>query len=184
MNKGGIDHKIYYILIPLGALILAIICNIIYDKYHQIKLDIDTKEIINYLVSKDYETEDQYKETAIQEFQKRGYDDSELISVMLGDDYLLIVKYHAFNDLKTFLNIFHIDWVDEDGMISDENINKGLEEKTGHAVSRYIVKKNEYNEPVIEKFDRDENEFYLEKAQKEQEERDRTSTTEAVVIDE
>jgi len=174
MNKGGLNHKIFYILIPVGAFLLAIVCNFCFDKYHQIKLDNDTKEILEYLMTKEFDNEEVYKSTAIQLYKDKGYDDADFISVILGDDYLVLVKYHYFNDLKVFLNIFNIQWTDKSGLIDDDSINSGLSKRTGHAESRYIARLNEYQEPVITKFDEDENEFFLQN-QNEQEQ-----TTEVV----
>ena len=177
MSKKDNGHKVFLILIPIGAILLAILFNYCYDMYHQIKLDIDTKDVINDIITKDFDNADDYKEIAVKEFEKKGYKDSEEMTILVDEDYLIFIKYHYFDDLRVLLNIFNIEWVDKSGYVNDAKINEGLEKKTGFVQSRYKVELDEYNEPVIKRFDTDENEFFLENALKEQEERERTSTT-------
>ena len=162
------SHKIFYILIPLGVIILGIICNIIFDKYYEAKVKNDTKEVLKYIVDKDYDDVDKYIETAKEQFKLKGYDDTDAINVILGDDYLILVKYYSFNDLRTIFNIFHTRWTDSSGVINDQTINEGMSRKSGLVIGKYIARLNEYKEPVIEEFKEDENELFL-KSQKEKE---------------
>ena len=57
--------------IPLGVIILGIVCNIIFDKYYEAKVKNDTKEVLKYIVDKDYDDVD-YNQ---QEFNDEGVDE-------------------------------------------------------------------------------------------------------------
>ena len=168
MAKTQVDktYRIFYILIPIGAIVLGIICNYFYDRYHETVLKKDTKEIITYLMTRDIKDVEEYKEIAINMFKERNYDDSEFISVVLGDDYLLIAKYHTFNDLRSLLNIFHIDWLDDEGLLNDQQINEGMDKKSAMVAAKYIARINEWKEVEIEEFKEDENEFFLQEQKK------------------
>jgi hypothetical protein len=161
--KKDVNHKMFWIFIPIIVVLSAIAFNFFYDKYHEIKLDKDTKEIITYLMTKDFDTQEEYLESAVQFFEDKGYTEGpESVGVILGEDYLVVSKYHYFNDLKTFLNIFNIEWIDKQGNIDDYTINRGLDRKTSGCVSRYIARLNEYKEATIEKFNEEPNEFFQE----------------------
>ena len=165
------SYRIYYIIIPIGVLIVGFIINVIFDKYHETVLKNDTKEIITYLMTKDIETVEDYRAFAVELYKNKGYDDPENISVILGDDYLLITKYHTFDDLRAFFNIFHTHWFDKDGYMDNEKINEGMDKKTATVIAKYIAKINEYKEAEISEFNEDENEFFLrEQARKAEEE--------------
>ena len=163
MDKGSRFDKVFLLLIPLGVIALLVICNFALDGYYQIKLNKDTREVLDYLLTKDCETSEQCRLIAIEQFNQRKYEDSELLTtVSVGDDYLLLVRYNYINDLRVFLNIFHIQIFDNNGMINDGKINQSLSRKSGMLSSKYMVKLDEYNEPIIEKYKGDENDFILE----------------------
>ena len=168
MAKTQVDktYRIFYILIPVGAIVLGIIVNMIYDNYHETVLKKDTKEILNYLMTKDIETSEEYRELAINMYKEKNYDDADFLSIILGDDYLLLVKYHSFNDLRSLLNIFHIEWIDKSGYINDEQINEGMDKKSALVSAKYIARINEWKEAEIEEFKEDENEFFLNEQRK------------------
>ena len=162
MKQGRFD-KVFLLLIPLGVALLIVICNICLDGYYQIKLNKDTREILDYIVTKDCQTSEECKAIAVEQFAAKKYEDNEaLTSTIVGNDYLLIVRYNYINDLRVFLNIFHINIFDKNGMVDDQKIDSTLSKKSGMVSSKYIVKLNEYKEPVVEKFKGDENEFILE----------------------
>ena len=154
-------YKIFYLLIPAGAILLAVVCNWMFDNYHEKVLKRDTKEIVEYLMTRDIDTAEEYKEIAMDMYKDKGYDDSDLISIYVGDDYLLFAKYHTFKDLRVFFNIFDIHWFDDYGMVNDNDINTKLDRKSAMVAAKYIVHINEWKEAVIEEFGDDENDFYL-----------------------
>lgn len=178
MKQGRFD-KVFLLLIPLGVIALLVICNFVLDAYYQIKLDKDTKDVLNYIISKDCDSSEECRLLAIEQFQLKKYEDNELLTTAVeGDDYLLLVRYNYINDLRVFLNIFHIEVFDKNGMINDNNINQSLAKKSGMVSSKYIVRLNEYKEPIIEKFKGDENEFILEESKTE------TTTTTVATVNE
>ena len=178
MKQGRFD-KVFLLLIPLGVIALLVVCNLVLDTYYQIRLDNDTKEVLNYILSKDCDTSEECRLLAIEQFQQKKYEDNEILTtVVTGDDYLLLVRYNYINDLRVFLNIFHIKVLDNNGYIDDKKINDSLEKKSGMVSSKYMVKLNEYKEPIIEKFKGDENDFILEEANK------TTTTTTVAAVNE
>ena len=178
MKQGRFD-KVFLLLIPLGVIALLVVCNLVLDTYYQIKLDNDTKEVLNYILSKDCDTSEECRLLAIEQFQQKKYEDNEILTtVVTGDDYLLLVRYNYINDLRVFLNIFHINIFDNNGMVDDQKIDSTLSKKSGMVSSKYIVKLNEYKEPIIEKFKGDENDFILEEANK------TTTTTTVAAVNE
>ena len=165
--KNSAEHKLFYILIPISAIVLAFVINIIMDNYYKKKLEKDSLEIVNYIITKDFQTADEYKELALQEYEDRKYTDSpDSLIIRLGHEYMVFFKYHPINDLKTFLNIFKVKWVDKDGYIDDQQINEGMDEKTGVLTVKYIIYLNEYDEPIIEQYT-DEKELELIEMEKE-----------------
>jgi hypothetical protein len=164
------SHKVFYILIPIGVIVLGIVCNIIFDKYHEIRVKNDTKEVLEYIVTKEFDEVDKYTEAASEQFKLKGYDENDTLNVILGDKYLVLVKYYSFNDLRTFFNIFHTRWVDSTGTINDNDINEDMARKSGLIVAKYIARLNEYNEPVIEEFNEDENELFLQTVKEKEQE--------------
>ena len=164
------SHKVFYILIPIGVIVLGIVCNIIFDKYHEIRVKNDTKEVLEYIVTKEFDEVDKYTEAANEQFKLKGYDENDTLNVILGDKYLVLVKYYSFNDLRTFFNIFHTRWVDSTGTINDNDINEDMARKSGLIVAKYIARLNEYNEPVIEEFNEDENELFLQTVKEKEQE--------------
>jgi hypothetical protein len=162
-GKNQVDqtYKIFYILIPVGAILLAVVCNWFYDNYHEKVLKRDSREILDYLMTRDIDTAEEYKEVAIEMFKEKGYDDADLISIYVGDDYLLFAKYHTFKDLRVFFNIFDIHWFDDHGMVNDEDINSKLDRKSAMVAAKYLVHINEWKEAVIDDFSGDENDFFL-----------------------
>ena len=178
MKQGRFD-KVFLLLIPLGVALLLVICNICLDGYYQIKLNKDTREILDYIVTKDCQTSEECKAIAVEQFAAKKYEDNEaLTSTIVGNDYLLLVRYNYINDLRVFLNIFHINIFDNNGMINDNKINQSLERKSGMQSSKYMVKLNEYKEPIIEKYKGDENELVLKEATS------TTTTTTVAVVNE
>lgn len=159
------EHRLFLILIPITAVILAFVINIFMDKYYEKKLDKDTLYIINEIITKDFETAEEYKELAIEYYEDLKYTESpDYLVIRLGKEYMVFLKYHPINDLKTFLNIFKIKWVDDNGMVSsDAEINKGMDEKTGVISAKYIVYLNEYHEPIIEPYTEEKEEELAEK---------------------
>ena len=177
MNKGSRFDKVFLLLIPLGIIVLLVVGNFVLDSYYQIKLNKDTKDVLNYLLTKDCETSEECKALAIEQYNQKGYENNDILTtIILGDDYMILAKYNYINDLRVFLNIFHIKVFDQNGNIDDQKIDESLEKKSGMVSSKYIVKLNEYKEPIIEKFKGDENEFFLE-----QDKKTTTTTTTAVV---
>ena len=105
------SYRIYYIIIPIGILIVGFIINVIFDKYHETVLKNDTKEIISYLMTKDIETVEDYRAFAVELYKNKGYDDPENISVILGDDYLLSllnIEFSLFSCIFYFINFIII----------------------------------------------------------------------------
>lgn len=151
-TSGG--HGIFYVLIPITAIILAFIVNIIMDNYYQKKLENDTLEIINYIITKDYQTPEEYKKEALEIYSEKEYTESEdYLTIRLGHDYMVFLKYHPINDLTTILNIFKVKWFDKNGYIDDEEINTTMDQKTGVLNAKYIIYLNEYREAEIVPYD-------------------------------
>ena len=164
-QTGG--HGIFYILIPITAIILLVVINFIMDAVYQKKLERDTLEVINYIITKDFDTPEEYRKLAQEQFEDMKYTDYEdYIVIRLGHEYMVFMKYHPINDLKTFLNIFKFKWTDKDGYLDDNKINEGMDRETGTLSAKYIIYLNEYREPVIIEYS-DEKEKELEEKEKE-----------------
>ena len=167
-NKNGSFGCFFVILIPIGALLLCVVINFFMDVYYQKKLDKDTLEVVNYIITKDLNS-DQYKELAMEQFKDKGYTiTDQTVSVLATDEYVLLVKYEYIHDLKSLLNIFKANWLDEDGNIDEQDINNSVNKYTGMISSKYIVRLNEYREPVIEKFTGDEDDLFRKELEKQE----------------
>ncbi len=167
---------IWFLIIPVGAILLVIAVNFVYDKIIETGFEKDTKEVLNALMYReDLETADDYKAAAIDQFKqikttnpfdgdKKKYteEDLENISVVVGKDYVLLSNYYSFTDAGVILNLFNIKWVNKDGYIDDNEINKKTNKKNKMITAKYMAKFNEYGEPSIEKYEGDDNELFLE----------------------
>ena len=181
-TNNGVFGKAFFIIIPIGIFLICVVINWFMDIYYQKKLDDATVEVLNYIITKDLPTSDDYKALALEQYEEKGYDTNpETLSIISNEEYVLIIKYDYIHDLKAFLNIFNVKWFDKDGYVSsDKTINDTMDKNTGMIVSKYIAKLNEYNEPVIEKFTGDEDELF----KKELEKLEQQQTTTVVVQNE
>lgn len=167
---------IWFLIIPIGAIILVLIINFIYDQIIQVDFDNETKEVLTELMYRtDLETREDYKNAAIELYKKietknpfdgdkKKYSEEDLdnISVIVGSDFVLLSNYYSFTDAGVVLNLFNIKWINKDGYIDDNEINKKTNKKNKMITSKYIARFNEYSEPTIEKYTGDDNELFLE----------------------
>ena len=169
-SSNGAFGKAFFIIIPIGVIIIAVVINFFLDLYYQKKLDKDTVDVLKYIITKDLPSSEEYKSLAMEQFTEKGYEtSSEVVSVLATDEYVLLVRYDYIHDLKAFLNIFNVRWFDKDGYVSsDKDINDTMDKNTGMIVSKYIARLNEYREPVIEKFTGDEDELFRKELEKEE----------------
>jgi len=160
--SGGI---FFIILIPIGAVILAILVNFLYDQYQQIILDRDTKQILTDLMDKQgLTTSEDYRNMALDMLKdytdvyvEQKYTDPDNIIFIVGDDYVLFIHYKAFNDLRSIFNIFGQNPIDDEGYVDNATINKNMNKASALISSKYIARLNEYNEITIEKYEEDVN---------------------------
>jgi hypothetical protein len=167
-TNNGAFNKAFLIIIPIGVFLLCVVINYFMDVYYQKKLDNDTIDVLKYMITKDVTT-NEYRDIAMEQFKEKGYTvNDETVSVLSTDEYVLLIKYEYIHDLKSFFNVFKVKWFESDGMIREGEINESVNRYTGMISSKYIVRLNEYREPVIEKFTGDEDELFRKELEKQE----------------
>ena len=121
---------LFYLLIPIGALVLMFLVDVFYKYYNEYTLSRDTKDVLMQMLEEDnLVTQDDYKEFARKKFTSLGYDAKD-VTVVLNDDYMILINY------KSYFSVI------------GELITK--EKKV--AVARYKGYLNEYKEAVVEEY--------------------------------
>ena len=130
---------LYFLLIPIGAVILIFLADKGFDIYYNHKVSEDTKLVLNEMLTLDsLESREDYIEFASKRFKDLGYD-PEAIDIQFIDEYIVVMTSRSY-----FSVIGEI-------LTGDNKVAK----------ARYKGKYNEYKEVVIEEFtDEDDERFF------------------------
>ncbi len=130
---------LFFLLIPIGAVILIFLADKGFDIYYDYKTKDDTKLVLKEMLTLDsLKTEEDYIEFAGKRFKDLGYD-PETINIEFVDDYIFI-----------FTNKSYFSVIGE--------ITAGTQKV---AEAKYKGKYNEYKEVVIEEYtDEDEEKYF------------------------
>ncbi len=83
---------IFYILIPIGMVILFFLIDFGIKIYNEYTLKRDTQEILKIVMESDAED---LKSVAVKEFERRGYETDD-VSVIERDNGILLVNYKSY----------------------------------------------------------------------------------------
>lgn len=123
---------LFIFLIPVGTLLIFILFDIGYKFYNDYKIGKDTEEVLTLLMDREgLDTYEKMKEFAITQYERLGYTDLEDMSLIIRDDYIILVNYKSYFSMV--------------GMFT------GQPEKLAEA--HYKGYYNEYKETVVEKHD-------------------------------
>lgn len=133
---------LFYILIPIGAVALMFLVDLGYKYYNEYILNRDTKEVLyKMLEQENLFTQEEYKNFAKKEFEEMGYEDSKDVTVILRDDYIILIYYRNYYSV----------------------IGELITKNKKVAVARFKGYTNEYKEAVVEEYTiEEEDELYLE----------------------
>ena len=128
------------IILPIIGVLLILGIEFGFKFYNVNKIETVTKEVLTKMLEREsLTTIDKKREFCKQEFKDRGYKNIKHMVLIEVDDYYVLVMYH---------NYFSI-------------VNTLLFQPAKTAVARYKGYYNEYNEPVLERLDSDEDEDQL-----------------------
>lgn len=133
----------FFLMIPIGVFLLLIGFDFFYKIYNDKKLLNDTKTVMKMMLDKDgLETPDEMKNYAIEQFENLGYETTDDLSLIVGDDYYILVNYSTYFSM----------------------INEITFKPKKIAVARVKGYYNEYKETVVEEFvpDQDKDEDLIE----------------------
>ena len=133
---------LFYILIPIGAVALMFLVDWGYKIYNEYILNRDTKAILyKMLEAEDLTTQEEYKELAKKELEELGYEENKDVTVILRDDYIILINY------KNYYSV----------------IGELITKTKKVAVARFKGYTNEYKEAVVEEYTiEEEDELYEE----------------------
>ncbi len=133
---------LFYILIPIGAVALMFLVDLGYKYYNEYILNRDTKEVLyKMLEQENLSTQEEYKTFAKKKFEELGYEETADITVILKDDYIVLIYYRNYYSV----------------------IGELITKNKKVAVARYKGYTNEYKEAVVEEYTiEEEDELYSE----------------------
>lgn len=133
---------LFYILIPIGAVALMFLVDLGYKYYNEYILNRDTKNVLyQMLEAEDLVTQEDYKAFARKKFEDLGYEDEKDVTVILRDDFIILINY------KNYYSV----------------IGELITKNKKVAVARFKGYTNEYKEAVVEEYTiAEEDELYEE----------------------
>ena len=133
---------LFYILIPIGAVALMFLVDLGYKYYNEYILNRDTKEVLyKMLEQENLSTQEEYKNFAKKKFEELGYEETSDITVILRDDYIILIRYRNYYSV----------------------IGELITKNQKVAVARFKGYTNEYKEAVVEEYTiEEEDELYSE----------------------
>lgn len=133
---------LFYILIPIGAVVLMFLVDLFYKYYNEYKINSDTKNVLYQMLDEEnLVTQEEYKNFAKRKYQELGYEEVKDVTVILRDDYIILIYY------KDYYSV----------------IGELITKNKKIAVARYKGYTNEYKEAVVEEYTvEDEDSLYEE----------------------
>lgn len=130
---------LFFLLIPIGAVILIFLADMGFDYYYKYLTARDTKIVLEEMLTLDsLTTQEDYVEFAYKRFKDLGYD-IDTINIEFIDDYIIILTSRSYFSV----------------------IGEIISGTTKVAESRWKGKYNEYKEIVIEEYtDEDEEKYF------------------------
>lgn len=126
---------LFYLLIPIGVVALMFLFDFGSKLYNEYSLNRDTKEVLYQMLEEEnLVTREDYREFAKKKFESLGYEENKDITVILRDDYIILITY------KNFYSVI--------GELFTKNKKV--------AVARFKGYTNEYKEAVVEEYTIDE----------------------------
>lgn len=139
---------LFYMIIPIGAVVLMFLVDLVYKYYNEYTLNRDTEIILNELLeAENLETQDDYKALAKKRYEALGYDVND-VTVLLREDYIILINYKSYYSV----------------------IGELITGNKKVAVARYKGYLNEYKEAVVEKYSQDELDAEYESKENEEDE--------------
>lgn len=127
-------HYLFFIIIPIGMIVLFFALDFGYKIYVENKLYIDASEVFKMaLDSEGLDTEEEFNNYINDKFREKGYTEFDL-SITNKKDYKLLIIYNSYFSI----------------------INQLLHNGSKMSVVRLKGYYNEYKETVIEKYDEEE----------------------------
>lgn len=121
---------LFYLLIPIGVVILMFLVDVCYKYYNEYTLNRDTKEVLYQILESDnLNTQEEYKAYAKKKYEELGYD-SKNVTIVLKENYIILINY------KNYFSV----------------LGELITGKEKIAVARYKGYTNEYKEAVVEEY--------------------------------
>lgn len=128
------------IILPIIGILLIVGIELGFKFYNVNKIENVTKDVLTKMLEREsLDTYEKKRNFCIQEFKDLGFKNTKHMVLIEVDDYYVLVMYHSYFSI----------------------INTLLFQPAKQAVARYKGYYNEYNEPVLEKLDSDEDEDQL-----------------------
>lgn len=87
---------LFYVLIPIGGIILMFLVDLAYKHYNEYVLRRDTKNVLNQMLeSSDLITQEEYKEFAKKKFESLGYE-TKYVTIVLKENYIILINYKSY----------------------------------------------------------------------------------------